>query len=193
MERQFIAAIAGSAGSHQRLLEFFDHTPHDDVSYVILQHLPATWQSQLRSILSHHTKLPVEEIRHGMVIRKDTIYISPSGKYVTIRRGIFSIGERTGRVHETADVFMISLAADSGRQAIGIVLEGTLDDGTEGLRAIRGAGGLTLVQDPGTCRFCGMPDSAIMAGVVDRVALIEAMPGIVEEYIGRVKARMLSG
>ncbi|HWB94188.1 MAG TPA: chemotaxis protein CheB [Puia sp.] len=190
MQRQFIAAVAGSAGSHQRLLEFFDHTPHDDVSYVILQHLPATWESQLLLILSRHAKLAVQEIRHGMVIRKDTIYISPPGKYVTIRHHVFTLAERTGRVHETADMFMASLAANSGKQAIGIVLEGTLTDGTEGLRAIRDAGGLTMVQDPATCKFCSMPENAIAAGVVDKIAAIPSMPEIIQQHINEVQSRL---
>ena len=189
MDRQFIVAIAGSAGSHRRLIELFEQTPHDDVAYVILQHLPATWESQLRVILSRHTKLPVQEIRNGMVVRKDVIYVAPAGKYVTIHRDIFTTMERTGRVHQTADIFMRSLAGNSGKRAIGIVLEGMLDDGTVGLRAIREVGGMTMVQDLETCKFRAMPESAIVAGVVDKVTEIGMMPRLIQEYVGGVEAR----
>jgi two-component system CheB/CheR fusion protein len=187
MKGQFIAAIAGSAGSHERILEFFDHTPHDDVSYVILQHMPALWQSELSTILARHTNLSIREIRQGMVLHKDVIYIAPPGDYVTIQRDIFSVTPRTGRVHETADTFMSSLATNSRRRAIGIVIEGALSDGTRGLSDIHAAGGFTIVQDPNTCRFCSMPESAIHTGVIDKIAAIEAMPTLVHAYVREVQ------
>lgn len=192
MEEQFIAAIAGSAGSHQRIIEFFDHTPHDDVSYVILQHLPETWRSELRAILSRHTGLSIRVIRHGMVLRKDVIYIAPPGKYVTIQNDIFYVTGRTGRIQETADVFMSSLAANSGHRAIGVVIEGMLNDGTAGSRSIHERGGLTIAQDPATCRFPGMPNSAIGAGIVEKIAAIEDMPAIIHDYVAKVQSTPIS-
>lgn len=186
MSQQFIAAIAGSAGSHERLLEFFDHTPHDDVSYVILQHLPMNWRSRLASILSRHSLLDVKEIRNGMVLRKDTIYVAPAGCYVTIRQDIFAVKDRSGNVTETADTFMTSLAMNSRERSIGIVIEGILNDGTEGLRAIHQVGGLTMVQHPSTCKFCGMPESAIRAGVVDKIAGVREMPQLIQEHVSRM-------
>jgi two-component system CheB/CheR fusion protein len=185
---KFIAAIAGSAGSHTRLLEFFDHTPHDEVSYVVLQHLPANWRSRLKGILARHTKLSIQEVRHGMVLHNDCIYVAPSADCVTIQNDVFSLVLRPAGIYKTGDIFMTSLAANSGHRAIGIVLEGTLDDGTRGLQSIHDAGGLTLAQDPATCRFSGMPQSAIDAGVVQRVAPIETMPGIIHNYVDNVIA-----
>jgi len=183
MKGRFIAAIAGSAGSHGRLLEFFDHTPHDDVSYVILQHLPANWRTQLKDILARHTNLSIRDIRHGLVLHNDSIYVASSGKYATIRNDIFALSERTVGANQTADIFMRSLAANSGHRAIGIVLEGTLNDGTQGCKAIHDAGGFTLAQDPHSCRFSGMPQSAIDAGVVDKIAAVSDMPHILHEYV----------
>lgn len=189
MKGQFIAAIAGSAGSHERILEFFDHTPHDDVSYVILQHLPAHWQSKLTAILARHTKLTIQVIRHGMVLHKDIIYIAPPGQYVTITKDIFAVADRTGPVQQTADIFMSSVAVNSRQRAIGIVLEGALKDGTLGCKAIHDAGGLTIAQDPATCRFCSMPENAIEARVIDRVSAIIAMPALIHAYVRHVQTR----
>jgi two-component system CheB/CheR fusion protein len=64
----------------------------------------------------------------------------------------------------------------SGERAIGIILSGTATDGTLGLRAILGAGGVCLVQDPASARYDGMPQSAIAAGYATHVLPVERMP-----------------
>src|SRR5690606_19880199 len=77
--------------------------------------------------------------------------------------------------------FFISLAAEAGDEAVGIVLSGTGSDGTAGLRAIVAAGGVTLVQDPAAAKYSGMPHSAVEAGVADFVLSAEAMPAKLAE------------
>ena len=62
------------------------------------------------------------------------------------------------------DAFLRSLAEDQGEQAIGVILSGTGTDGTLGLRAILGAGGISFVQEPASAKYDGMPASAIQAG-----------------------------
>jgi two-component system CheB/CheR fusion protein len=74
------------------------------------------------------------------------------------------------------DAFLRSLAEDQGENAVGIILSGTGTDGTLGLRAIIGAGGVTLVQDPATARFDGMPASAIRSGYAHPRAAVDQMP-----------------
>jgi two-component system CheB/CheR fusion protein len=74
------------------------------------------------------------------------------------------------------DAFLRSLAEDQGEKSIGIILSGTGTDGTLGLRAIQGAGGITLVQDPTTAKYDGMPGSAIQAGYATYILPVEKMP-----------------
>ena len=81
-----------------------------------------------------------------------------------------------GERREPVDAFFKALASDQGSFAIGIILSGSGGDGTRGLRAIRGAGGLTLAQAPETASHDAMPRSAIAAGVVQHVLPIRAMP-----------------
>jgi two-component system CheB/CheR fusion protein len=59
------------------------------------------------------------------------------------------------------DAFLRSLAEDQGEHAVGVILSGTGSDGTLGLRAVFGAGGLCLVREPASAKFSGMPESAI--------------------------------
>ncbi len=61
------------------------------------------------------------------------------------------------------DSFLRSLADEQGEKAIGVILSGTGTDGTLGLRAILGAGGVSFVQDPSTAKYDGMPTSAVQS------------------------------
>ena len=76
------------------------------------------------------------------------------------------------------DAFLRSLADDQQDRAIGIILSGTGSDGTLGLRAIQGVGGITLVQEPATAKYDGMPASAIRAGYVTDIAPVDKMMGL---------------
>ncbi|MEE4212380.1 MAG: CheR family methyltransferase, partial [Parvularcula sp.] len=80
------------------------------------------------------------------------------------------------------DTFFCSLAKDQGPNAACIVLSGTGADGSEGLRAIKAHGGLTVAQDPSGARYAGMPSSAMTTGVVDLVLPAEAMPEAITRY-----------
>ena len=74
------------------------------------------------------------------------------------------------------DAFFRSLAEDQNEKTIGIILSGTGTDGTLGLRAIIGAGGVSIVQDPTSSKYDGMPSSAIKAGYATQILPVEKMP-----------------
>ena len=90
---------------------------------------------------------------------------------------------RTRGVNLPIDVFFRSLAEDQGEKAICIVLSGTGSDGTSGLKAIKGAGGLAMVQAENQARYDGMPHSAIDTGMVDFILPVEKMPAELMKYI----------
>ncbi len=74
--------------------------------------------------------------------------------------------EQPRAVTTTIDIFFRSLAADQGSNAIGVILSGTASDGTRGMSAIKGEGGLTFAQDS-SAKYDSMPASAVAAGCVD--------------------------
>ena len=80
------------------------------------------------------------------------------------------------------DILFHSLAESVGERAIGVVLSGSGADGSLGLRAIKGAGGMTAVQDPATAEFDGMPRSAVATGMVDLVLPVEQIGPALVDY-----------
>jgi two-component system, chemotaxis family, CheB/CheR fusion protein len=82
----------------------------------------------------------------------------------------------------------ISLAEDRGDRAMGIILSGTGSDGTMGIKAVHGAGGLTLIQDPESAKYDGMPRSAAGTGLADYVLPPEKMAESLVEYVKRFPA-----
>jgi two-component system CheB/CheR fusion protein len=111
----------------------------------------------------------VIEIADGQAIAPNTIYVLPPGRDVTIEGSTLSLQPRAvGVLHRPIDLFFRSLADARRHQAIGVVLSGTATDGTLGVRAIKGAGGITFAQDD-SARQTSMPHSAIADGFVDFV------------------------
>ena len=75
---------------------------------------------------------------------------------------------------------MAAAARVFAARTVGVVLTGMGSDGTEGLRAIRAAGGRTLAEREDTCIIYGMPKSAIEAGVMDQAV---ALPRMADEIL----------
>lgn len=123
----------------------------------------------MSQILGRATAMPVIQIEDHMQVQPNHVYVIPPNCELTIEGDHLHIGEReTPRaVTATIDIFFRSLATERGSNAIGVVLSGTASDGTLGLTAIKGEGGITFAQDTRSAKYDGMPASAIAAGCVD--------------------------
>ena len=184
-EPHHIIAIGASAGGMEEINSFFDHTPLDGVSYVIVQHLSPDFKSRMAELLARHSKLVVKEAENEMTVQSNQVYLIPNDKFMTIRdsRLYLTDKEKVHGPHLTINKFFNSLAADSGRKAIGVILSGLGADGTEGVKAIKKAGGMVIARDPETSEFGSMPSNAIATGMVDFVLEPELMPDTIEDYV----------
>ncbi len=189
----YIIAIGASAGGLEEINTFFDHTPLDSVSYVIVQHLSPDFKSRMVELLSKHSKLTVKEAENGMTVRSNEVYLIPNNKFMTICDNLLFLTykEKVKGPHLTVNRFFNSLAADCGKKAIAVVLSGLGADGTEGVKAINKAGGMVIARNPETAEFASMPSNAIATGVVDFVLEPAAMPDAIEEYV-KYKAELLA-
>ncbi|MCE9612026.1 MAG: PAS domain-containing protein [Chthoniobacter sp.] len=167
-----IVGIGASAGGLEAFTQLLAALPaHTGLALVLVQHLDPAHASRLTELLARATRRPVHEICEGMSVEPDHVYVIPPNSDLSILHGRLSLTPRTKArgLHLPVDTFFRALAADQQRHAIGVILSGTASDGTEGLRAIKAAGGLTFAQEEKSAQHDGMPRSAIAAGVVDRV------------------------
>jgi two-component system CheB/CheR fusion protein len=181
-----IVGIGASAGGIEALGYFFDAMPVDSgVACVIVLHLDPTRESQLAEVLTQHTKMPVLEIKDGMRIEADHVYVIAPNTYLRVSGNTCHLSEpHEPRGHRfPVDELFRSLAEDQQDRAICVVLSGTGHNGTEGLKDVRAVGGCAIAQDPATAKFDGMPRSAIAAGLVDRVLAPDAIPAFLLQHI----------
>jgi two-component system CheB/CheR fusion protein len=173
-----IVGIGASAGGLEAVTKLLQHLPADlGMGLVLVQHLDPTHESALATLLARATTMPVIEARNRLRVRPGHVYIIPPNKKIGISGGVLRLlpREERGDPHAPVDYFFRELAADQGSRAIGVVLSGTGQDGTEGIRAIKAADGITLVQDDQSARYAGMPASAGATGCADFVLPPEAM------------------
>lgn len=174
-----IVGMGASAGGLEAFEQFFRQMSEDSgLAFVLVQHLDPSHESILGQILQRTTSMPVFEAQDQMQVAPNHIYVIPPNRDMEIFNGKLQINmpaePRSQRL--PIDTFMRSLAEERGEGAIGIVLSGTGTDGTLGLRAILGAGGVSLVQAPETAKFSGMPNSAIQAGYATQILPADEMP-----------------
>ncbi|MEB0262036.1 chemotaxis protein CheB [Mucilaginibacter sp. 10I4] len=185
LDPHHIIAIGASAGGMEEINSFFDHTPLDGVSYIIVQHLSSDFKSRMVELLAKHSKLVVEEAKNGMHVKSNQVYLIPSDKFMTISDDTLYLTskEKASGPHLTINTFFNSLAADCGTKAIAVVLSGLGSDGTQGIKAIKKAGGMVIARNPETAEFASMPSNAIATGMVDFILEPELMPGTIEDYV----------
>ncbi len=176
----YVVGIGASAGGVEALRDFFRNMPTDTgMAFVIVQHISPDYKSLMDQILQRDTAMPIERVEDHVAMTADTIYLIPSGVDMVVSHGYLRLEQahisRRG-IHLPINTFLQSLAEDYADRAIGIILSGTGSDGAIGIRAIKEAEGLVLVQSPETSQFDGMPQSAIQTGDIDVICAPDMMP-----------------
>lgn len=168
--RHIVVGIGASAGGLEAFILLLRHLPTDTgMVFVLVQHLDPARDSALSEILSRSTSLSVREVTGDQPIEPNHVYVIPPNASLTIADSILKLQPRQrAGPHRSIDSFFESLAQDQRERAIGVILSGTATDGTLGLEAIKGEGGITFAQDD-SAKYDSMPRSAIAAGCVDFV------------------------
>ncbi len=182
-----IVGIGASAGGLAAFEAFFSGMPADadpGMAFVLVQHLAPDHHSILAELIQRYARMPVCEAEDGMVVEANHVYIIPPNHDMALLNGALQLLEPSAPRGQRLpiDFFFRSLAQDQRERAIGIVLSGTGCDGTQGVRAIKGEGGMVMVQNPESTEFDGMPRSAINTGLVDYVLPAAEMPAQLIAY-----------
>ncbi len=165
---------------------FFGAIPaHTGVAFIVVQHLSPDHKSFMVELLSRKSAMPVEHAQDGALICEDHVYLMPPRKLLKVFQGrvvLVDLNPDSG-LQLPIDVFFRSLADDLKGRAIGVILSGTGSDGTLGVRAIKDAGGMVMVQSEASAEFDGMPRSAIGTGMADFISPPEELPALLLQYV----------
>ena len=178
--------MGASAGGLEAFEQFFRLVPREvGMAFVLVPHLDPGHASMLTEILQRITAMPVVEAKDQLVVEPNHVYVIPPNREMTIFHGAIqlSVPEAARGQRMPIDSFLRSLAEDQGEKAICVILSGTGTDGTLGLRAIHGAGGVSFVQEPATAKYDGMPSSAVQSGLATYVLPVEKMPDELMSYV----------
>lgn len=181
-----IVGVGASAGGLEALKQFFSVMPNETgLAFVLVQHLDPNHNSLMADLLAKYTRMPVAQAQDGAKVAANHVYIIPPNHYLSIRSGLLHLSPPTERrgMRMPIDYFLRSLAEELGEKAICVILSGTGSDGTQGLREIKAQGGMTMVQEPATAQYDGMPQSALSTGLVDYRLAVDAMPEVLMRYV----------
>ncbi|HEV2643392.1 MAG TPA: CheB methylesterase domain-containing protein, partial [Candidatus Elarobacter sp.] len=137
--------------------------------------------SALAERLARTSAIRVREAVDGAMVESDCVYLAPGGTNTTVvgaagaARFALAVPLAAGAAVPSADVLFRSAAGVFGAHAIAVVLTGMGRDGTEGVRAIRGAGGRAIVQDRDSSAIYGMPRAALAEAGADAVISLDGM------------------
>jgi len=185
-----IVGLGASAGGLLAFEKFFTHLPagaENELAFVLIQHLDPNYKSMLVDLVQRFTAARVIPAEDGVEVQTGHVYIIPPNYDLSISNGKLHLTQPSARhgLRLPIDIFFRSLAQDQGELAIGIILSGTGSDGTQGLKSIKEAGGLVIVQTPETADFDGMPRSAISTRLVDYVLAPNQMADHLLQYSRR--------
>jgi two-component system CheB/CheR fusion protein len=166
-----VVAIGASAGGLEPLEQFFQALPRrTGMAYIVIQHLSPDFKSHMDELLGRCTEMPVRVAEDGMVLEPDSVYLQPPASDMILSGGQLLVTDTEKQaIPHPIDHLFNSLAGDAGERAVAIVLSGTGSDGSKGIVEVHRSNGLVLVQEIESCKFDGMPKSAISTGVVDAV------------------------
>jgi two-component system chemotaxis response regulator CheB len=174
-----LIVIGASAGGVEAMTELARKLPGDiPATVLVVVHAMSGSRGMLAHILARAGPLPASMAREGDPLQPGQIYVAPPNRHLLVRDGRveLSAGPRENHTRPAIDPLFRTAARAYGPRVVGVVLTGSLDDGTAGLLLIKQHGGLAVVQDPLTAAYPDMPRSAIENVAVDYVRRLEEIP-----------------
>jgi two-component system, chemotaxis family, protein-glutamate methylesterase/glutaminase len=158
-----IVVVGASAGGVEALRKLAETLPRElPAAVFVVLHIPPTDTSVLPDILHRAGRLPAKHASDREPVVAGRIYVAPPDFHMLLEAGTVRVvrGPRENGHRPAVDTLFRSAAAVYGPRVMGVVLSGTLDDGSDGLRTIKARGGLAVVQDPEEAIYPDMPANA---------------------------------
>jgi len=181
-----IIVIGASAGGVEALQRLCRGLPAGFPGCVfVVQHLSPWARSVLPQLLDRAGPLRAVSPVDGQAIEPGHIYVGAPDHHMLLRQGkiLMRRGPFENRTRPAVNALFRSAAVHYGSRTIGVVLTGLLDDGTDGLIAIKAAGGLSVVQDPDEAEWPSMPRNALKRDHVDHKAPVADLPALLMRLV----------
>ncbi len=191
--RKSVLTIASSTGGPQALMKLLMMVKDNlsSVPVLITQHMPATFTALLAEHISTDTGLDCREGVQGERVEAGRVYIAPGGSHMIVEKdahgGLVIKLEDTPPVNfckPAADPMFESIAKHYGKNVLSLVLTGMGNDGRDGARRIKDAGGMLIVQDKESSVVWGMPGAIAAQGFQDEIATLERMAECIRQAVG---------
>jgi two-component system, chemotaxis family, protein-glutamate methylesterase/glutaminase len=186
-----VVAIACSTGGPRALAEVIPHIPADlGLAVLVVQHMPKDFTRSLAQRLDLTSPMPVAEAVDNEPVAANRVYLAPGGMHMTVLNSPtgplirLDSGAPVWGVRPAADPLFKSVASVFGKKAIGVILTGMGRDGAEGLKVLRAAGGVGVVQDEASSLIYGMPQAALAAGGADHVVAVTDIAKALVDIVG---------
>ena len=174
-----VVVVGVSTGGPAALGRVLPRLPADtSVALLVVQHLPQGFTAALAERLDGISAIRVREAAGGDRPEAGLALVAPGDHHLEVAPdGTLAVTDEpeVNGVRPSADVTMCSAAQVFGRRTVGVVMTGMGRDGAEGMRAIKRAGGATLVQDEASSVIWGMPRACVEAGAADQIVPLDAL------------------
>ncbi|HVH65828.1 MAG TPA: chemotaxis protein CheB [Candidatus Acidoferrum sp.] len=187
-EPRDIIVIGGSAGAIEALESLISRLPAQlDAAIFVVVHTFPIGDSLLPAILSRGGNLHAKIATDGEPIVCDRIYVADRDRHLLVEPGVVRLdgGPKESGHRPAIDPLFRSAARAYGERVLGVILSGTLDDGSSGLRVIRRHGGSAIVQEPKEALFPQMPRNAIDAAQPQHIAPVAEIARLIASHAGR--------
>jgi two-component system chemotaxis response regulator CheB len=187
-----LLVIGSSTGGPRALAEVVSSLPGDlGCAVIIVQHLPAGFTKSLAERLNQGSALYVAEAKDGDLLSVGQVLVAPGDFHLKVvgRRVQLDMGPRRHGVRPSVDTTLETAAQSFGQSILTTILTGMGEDGTEGARAVKAAGGLVLAEDESTCVVYGMPRSVVEHGLSDEVVPLDHMAEAIVRHLPTLRPR----
>jgi two-component system, chemotaxis family, protein-glutamate methylesterase/glutaminase len=185
-----LIVVGASTGGPQALTHLVRVLPADlAIPVALVLHIPAEYTAPFAQRLDSVSPLDVVEAEEGMPLVAGRVVVARGGMHLKIAHDGDALRARLDLLplntphRPSVDVLFASAAAALEKRVLGVVLTGMGDDGLEGSRAIRSAGGRVITEDESTCVVYGMPRAVDEAGLATASAPLDELPALLLRLI----------
>ncbi len=159
-----LVVIGASWGGLQAIEILLSNLPKDfPLAIAIAQHRHRNAGELLCELLQGHSLLPVVEAEDKQTINPGYVYLALADYHLLVESGSFALSTETPVLYArpSIDLLFASDADAYTDRAIGVILTGANQDGSQGLAALKTRGGLAIVQEPTEAESSAMPTDAL--------------------------------